>query len=123
MLVSESANCTVLRAVVLTQYQRVIDGHTDGETDGIAIASTALAMRALRLTVRNRFFSITITALHKKCNNTEIQTDKTETVVLSLTQFGLSSKDLYQFRLLPKNIPRPVKLENDKYASGWCAHY
>jgi len=39
ILVSNSANCTVLRAVVLTQY-RV----TDRQTDGIAIASTALAM-------------------------------------------------------------------------------
>ena len=38
---ANGANCTVLRAVVLTQYQRV----TDGQTDGIAIASTALAKR------------------------------------------------------------------------------
>ena len=37
----------VLCAVVLTQYRRV----TDGQTDGIAIASTALAMRALRRAV------------------------------------------------------------------------
>jgi len=35
----------MLRAVVLTQYGRVTDGQTDGRTDGIAIASTALAMR------------------------------------------------------------------------------
>jgi len=46
------ANCTVLRAVVLTQYRRVTDGQTggrtDGRTDGIAVANTALAMRALR---------------------------------------------------------------------------
>jgi len=48
ILLSESANCTVLRAVVLTQYQRV----TDGQTDGNAIASTALAMRALRRAVK-----------------------------------------------------------------------
>jgi len=44
ILLSDSANCTVLRAVVLTQYQRVADGRTDGQTDGIAVASTALAM-------------------------------------------------------------------------------
>jgi len=31
----------VLRAVVLTQYRRV----TNGRTDGIAVASTALAMQ------------------------------------------------------------------------------
>jgi len=44
---SEGANCTVLRAVVLTQYRRVTtDGQTDRQTDGIAVASTALAMRA-----------------------------------------------------------------------------
>jgi len=41
IFLSDSANCTVLRAVVLTQYWRV----TDRRTDGIAIASTALAMR------------------------------------------------------------------------------
>ena len=41
ILLSDSANCIVLRAVVLTQYRRV----TDGRTDGIAVASTALAMR------------------------------------------------------------------------------
>ena len=37
ILLSHSANCTVLRAVVLTQNRRV--------TDGIAVASTALAKR------------------------------------------------------------------------------
>ena len=41
ILLSDSANCTVLRAVVLTQYRRVIDI----QTDGIAVASTALAKR------------------------------------------------------------------------------
>jgi len=60
ILLSNGANCTVLRAVVLTQYRRVTDGRTDGQTDrqtdrltdrrtdGIAVANTALAMRALR---------------------------------------------------------------------------
>ena len=56
ILLSDSANCTVLRAVVLTQYRRVTDGQTDertdGQTDGIAVASTALAMRALRRAVK-----------------------------------------------------------------------
>ena len=42
----------MLRAVVLTQYRRVADGRTDGQTDGIAVASTALAMRALRRAVK-----------------------------------------------------------------------
>jgi len=42
----------VLRAVVLTQYRRVTDGQTDRQTDGIAVASTALAMRALRRAVK-----------------------------------------------------------------------
>jgi len=45
ILLSDSAKCTVLRAVVLTQYRRVTnrrtDGRTDGQTDGIAVASTA----------------------------------------------------------------------------------
>jgi len=51
ILLSNSANCTVLRAVVLTQYRRVTDGQTYRQTDGIAVASTALAMRALRRAV------------------------------------------------------------------------
>jgi len=42
--------------IVLTQYRHVTDGqtdgHTDGQTDGIGIASTALAMRALRHAVQ-----------------------------------------------------------------------
>jgi len=41
----------VLHAVVLTQYRRVTDGRTDGQMAGIAVASTALAMRALRRAV------------------------------------------------------------------------
>ena len=53
ILLSDSVNCTVLRAVVLTQYRRVTDGQTDGRrTDRIAIASTALAMGALRHAVK-----------------------------------------------------------------------
>jgi len=47
----------VLRAVVLTQYRRVTDRQTDGRTDGIAVASTALAMRALRHAVKTRLQS------------------------------------------------------------------
>jgi len=42
---SPSRQTDVLRAVVLTQYRRVTDGQTDRQTDGIAVASTALAMR------------------------------------------------------------------------------
>ena len=34
ILLSNSANCTVLRAVVLTQYRRVTDRQTDRRTDG-----------------------------------------------------------------------------------------
>jgi len=48
ILLADSANCTVLRAVVLTQHQSVMDRRTDG----IAVASTALAMRALRRAVK-----------------------------------------------------------------------
>jgi len=52
ILLSNGANCTVLHAIVLTQYRRVMDRQTDrqtdGRTDGIAVANTALAMRALR---------------------------------------------------------------------------
>jgi len=52
ILLSESANCIVLRAVVLTQYRRVTDGRTDRQTDGNVVANTALAMRALRRAVK-----------------------------------------------------------------------
>jgi len=49
ILLFDSVNCTVQHAVVLTQYLRVTDGRTDGltdrQTDGIAVASTALPMR------------------------------------------------------------------------------
>jgi len=34
ILLSKGANCTVLRAVVLTQYRRVTDRQTDRQTDG-----------------------------------------------------------------------------------------
>jgi len=43
----------MLCAVVLTQYWHVTDWRTDRQTDGIAIASTALAMQALRLAVES----------------------------------------------------------------------
>ena len=46
----------MLRAVVLTQYRRVTDGQTDGQTDGIAVAGTALAMRALRRAVKTTHY-------------------------------------------------------------------
>ena len=46
----------MLCAAVLTQYRRVTDRQadkrTDGGTDGIAVANTALAMRALRRAVK-----------------------------------------------------------------------
>ena len=47
----------MLRAVVLTQYRRVTDGQTDRQTDGIAVASTALAMRALRHAVKTEYMN------------------------------------------------------------------
>jgi len=47
ILLSDSANCTVLRAVVLTQYQRV----ADRETDGIAASIAARCKNATQATV------------------------------------------------------------------------
>jgi len=43
----------MLCAVVLTQYRCVTDRQTDRQTDGIAVANTALAMRALRRAVKS----------------------------------------------------------------------
>ena len=57
-LLSDSANCTVRRSVVLTQYRRETDGRTDEQTDGIVVASTALAMRALRRVVKTTVYNI-----------------------------------------------------------------
>jgi len=54
----------VLHAVVLTQYRRVTDGRTDGRTDGIAIANTALAMRALRGAVKNVILDNLLDTVH-----------------------------------------------------------
>jgi len=77
ILLSDNANCTVLRAVVLTQYQRVTEGRTDRQTDGIAIASTAHAKRrAVKIHARPNFvkFSVRVTCgrgsvlLRQQCN-------------------------------------------------------
>jgi len=70
ILLSNSANCTVLCGVVFTQYRRVTDRQTDRQTDGIAVASTALAMLALRHAVKTIATHYTHTAL----GNTEIET-------------------------------------------------
>ena len=56
ILLSDGANCIVLRAVILTQYRRVTDGRTDRQTDGFAVASTALAMRALRRAAKSVYY-------------------------------------------------------------------
>jgi len=54
ILLSDSANCTVLRAVVLTQYRRVTDGQTHRRNCRSYLYSTALGMRALRRAVKTR---------------------------------------------------------------------
>jgi len=52
ILLSDSANCTVLCAVVLTEYWRV----THRQIDGIAVATTVLAMRALWRAVKSDWY-------------------------------------------------------------------
>ena len=62
-LLSNSANCTVLRAVVLTQYRRVTDGQTDRRTDRRNCCSQYSACNAsiLRRAVKmNRGFQVMI---------------------------------------------------------------
>ena len=54
----------MLRAVVLTQYRGVTDRQTDGQTDGIAVASTSLAMRALRRAVKMMCAKTAVECLH-----------------------------------------------------------
>ena len=61
ILLSDSANCTVLRAVVLTHYRRV----TDGQTDGIGIANSACnASIAVQRTVK---------WVHKLCSGLKVK--------------------------------------------------
>jgi len=50
----------------LTQYRRVTDGRTDGQTDRIAVASTALAMRSLRRAVKNYKYHCKKLSFYKK---------------------------------------------------------
>ena len=42
ILLCNGGNCTVLRAVVLTQYRRVTDGQTDRQTNGWTDGQTEL---------------------------------------------------------------------------------
>ena len=50
-LLSFSEDCIILHSISLTHHWRVTDRQTDGQMDGIAITSTAPAMRALRRAV------------------------------------------------------------------------
>ena len=76
IFLSSGANCAVLRAAVLTQYRRVTDGQTDrqtdGRTDGIAVANTALAMRATEHCARSKKTCVTgcvVCWLQTACDN------------------------------------------------------
>ena len=69
ILLSNSANCTVLRSVVLTQYRRVMERRTDRRNWQIAIANTALAMRALRRAVKRSSITINKSSSQVKFNN------------------------------------------------------
>jgi len=89
ILLSDSANCTVLRAVVLTQYRRVTDGRADGRTVGIAVASTALAMRALRRAVKmNRFQQLLVRRFWKKSDSELVHR------TLKYPRYGVSLRSL-----------------------------
>ena len=59
ILLSDSANCIVLRAVLLTQYRRVTDGRTEGRN-----CRTALAMRRAvkKLNFRRSYFTSLISS-------------------------------------------------------------
>jgi len=69
ILLSNSSNCAMLRAIVLTQYQRVTDGRTDRWTETELIASTALAIRPLLRAVKNEETDKGIQSMvHSKAN-------------------------------------------------------
>ena len=58
ILLSDSANCTVLRAVVLTQYRRVTDGPTDGWTNGIAACNVSIARAVIKDIITNYYVGL-----------------------------------------------------------------
>ena len=60
ILLPDSANCTAIRAFVLTQYQPVTDGQTNGQTDGIAIDITALAKRRAVMKMQITFWKLSV---------------------------------------------------------------
>jgi len=67
----------VQRAVVLTQHRRVTDRRKDRRTDGIGIASTALAMRAMRRAVKSLMTcSFIFDADHTRVGRTNERTDR-----------------------------------------------
>jgi len=59
----------MLRIVVLIQYRRVTDGQTDRRTDGNAVASTALAMRAFRRAVKMGSYFAANLVVHSGLDN------------------------------------------------------
>jgi len=61
ILLSNGANCTVLRAVVLTQYLRVTDRQTDGRT---AVACTCI--ESFQNICRNNATMITCLSFHQQ---------------------------------------------------------
>jgi len=73
----------MLRAVVLTQYHRdgvrQTDGKTDRQTDGIAVASTA--MRALRRTVKMKMLALMFIA----ANQTALTSSRRDYELLKLS--------------------------------------
>jgi len=44
LLLPDAENRTIVSSFVWTQYRNVTDGQTDGRTDGIPLASTALCI-------------------------------------------------------------------------------
>jgi len=56
------------------------DRWTDRQTDGIAVASTALAMRALRRAVKSRLYFSTLMELHEIYN---VNVERTYLIVVS----------------------------------------
>jgi len=81
-LLSDSANCTVLCEVVLTQFRRVTDRQTGGQTDGIAIANTTLAMRTLRRAIK----------IKKKCKIIKVSLRRDGRIIWKLVKFGQSRR-------------------------------
>ena len=94
----------MLRAVVLTQYRRA----TDGWTDRIAVANTALAMQAFALWRAVKHDNIQTDSHHaKQCStHNQVEFPTYDTICGIFTPFPCMQKSVLNMRKLWTNVSR-----------------